>query len=320
MHVSNSALRAELGSCLEQLQDSLARLAAHIQLRARDAWVWQAPVDDANPFATPPPDLSPELTRETIARAIQAIKYEEGQPSHESRIAPGLVVVSEEGLGLADEVNRHKNTLAGVLRAMRGRTEVGIVDQRTGERGPRPLREVALEAFYFRRLHHYQAIRKIEVLRETPEYIGFIWATSRDVRQSSPEKLIRLGKTPNDYTLSTQDVEALATLPADEPLAIVRPGNATPSANIRWARQPGLAPIKRLRPAVLPLMMLGHRRPAKLRKLPGAPTPEHYRLTRDPETESKPFLESASVYRYLPHLREQKRLERAEHSSRDDAA
>jgi len=55
------------------------------------------------------------------------------------------------------------------------------------ERGPRPLREVALESFFFRRLHHWQATREVVVLREsatsigTPDYIGFSWATCRDV-------------------------------------------------------------------------------------------------------------------------------------------
>ena len=74
-------------------------------------------------------------------------------------------MVSEEGVALAEEVSRHKRALAAVLRAMQGRTEERVIDQLTGERGPWPLRKVALEAFYFRRLHHWQATRELVVLR-----------------------------------------------------------------------------------------------------------------------------------------------------------
>jgi len=166
---------------------------------------------------------------EAAARAFLSIQYAEGQGAHESRIAPGLVVVSGAGIALAEEVNYWKGRLAAVLKAMEGREEIGVVDRQTGARGRRPLREVALEAFYFRRLHYFQAVRKIIVLREdgkrereargseerereteraeraeraegaerrseeeigTPEYVSFSWASCRAVRRTSREALI----------------------------------------------------------------------------------------------------------------------------------
>src|SRR4029077_5285720 len=100
--------------------------------------------------------------------------------------------------------------------------EVGVIDQRTGERGPRPLREVALEAFYFRRLHHWQATRELVVLRQsaksigTPEYIGFSWATCRDVRRTYREKLIEELRErradADDSSRYDRDIEALSNL------------------------------------------------------------------------------------------------------------
>jgi hypothetical protein len=121
---------------------------------------------------SPPPELSRDHALELICESLKAIKYSDDQAAHESHIAPGLLVVSEEGLALADEVNRRKRALASILRAMQGRTEIGVIDQRTGERGPRPLREVALESFFFRRLHHWQATRELVVLRESTTSIG----------------------------------------------------------------------------------------------------------------------------------------------------
>src|SRR5580658_10914617 len=151
--LSNSALRADLGASLKSLQTALGLFTHQLQIEAREAWVWQKPRGAVNALTPPAPELSREHTLEVISEALTTIKYTDGQDPHESHIAPGILVVSEEGVALAEEVNRHKRALAAVLRAMQGRTEIGVINQRTGERGPRPLREVALESFYFRRLH-----------------------------------------------------------------------------------------------------------------------------------------------------------------------
>ena len=170
---TNSTLRATLGTHLKSLQSSLSLFTHHLQTEARAAWLWQKPRGAAVDALTPPPhELSRDHTLELICESLKAVKYTDDQAAHESHIAPGLLVVSEEGLALADEVNRHKRALATVLRAMQGRTEIGVIDHRTGERGPRPLREVALESFFFRRLHHWQATRELVVLRESATSIG----------------------------------------------------------------------------------------------------------------------------------------------------
>jgi hypothetical protein len=318
--LANSTLRASLGTSLTSLQDALSLFAHHLQRESRAAWLWQktrAPVDALTP---PPPDLSRDHTLELICESLQAIKYTDSQAAHESRIAPGLLVVSEEGLVLADEVNRHKRALASVLRAMQDRTEIGVINQRTGERGPRPLREVALESFFFRRLHHWQATRELVVLRETPntigtpDYIGFSWATCRDVRRTYREALIeQLQETraaAEDTSRYDRDIEILIDLEPKEPLALVRPGHTTPKANIAWPAGSAGKPTRQIKPAVLPLVMYGTHLPSRLRKLPPAPTPRHFRLARiDTEIEPTALLETLPVHRYLAHLRSSKRAE-----------
>lgn len=319
--LSNSALRAELGACLKGLKEALAAFTRHVQGEARDAWIWRKPPGRVDALTPPLPEISREHTLELIVEAVNDIKYTDGQDPHESRIAPGVLVLSEEGLQLAGEVNRHKRALAAVLRAMQGLVEEGVVDQRTGERGQRPLREVALEAFFFRRLHHWQATRELVVLREsdrsigTPEYIGFSWATCRDVRRTYRESLIqqlREGRASAENVAGyDRDLSILSQLDPQEPLAIVRPGHTTPKANIAWAAGPGgRKPVRQIKPAVLPLVMLGRGLPVRFRKLPAAPTPRHFRLARvDTEIEPGALLETVPVYRYLPHVRSVKRAE-----------
>ena len=320
--VSNSALRAELGIRLKGLQEALATFTHHLQTEARDAWIWRKPSGKVDALTPPAPEISREHTLELIAQALNDIKYTDGQDPHESRIAPGVLVLSEEGLDLAGEVNRQKRGLASVLRTMQGRTEEGVINQRTGERGERPLREVALEAFYFRRLHHWQATRELVVLRQgkrsigTPDYIGFSWATCRDVRRTQRELMIQQleeGRaTAEDVARYDRDLSLLKKLEPKEPLAIVRPGHTTPKANIAWPDGPDGKPVRQIKPAVLPLVMLGKRLPSRFRKLPSAPTPRHFRLARfDTEIETKPLLETIPVFRYLPHFRKVKRAEMA---------
>jgi DNA replication terminus site-binding protein Ter len=317
---TNPALRASLGTHLKDLQTALSLFTTHLQEEARAAWLWQKPRGSADALTPPAPELSREHTLELIGETLRAIKYTDDQAPHESHIAPGLVVVPEEGLALADEVNRHKRALATVLRSMQGRTEIGVINQRTGERGPRPLREVALESFFFRRLHHWQATRELVVLREsatsigTPDYIGFSWATCRDVRRTYRETLIEQLQesraAADDPSRYDRDMAALTDLEPKEPLAFVRPGHTTPKANIAWPAGIDGKPVRQIKPAVLPLVMLGTSLPPRLRKLPSAPTPRHFRLARvDTEIEPTPLLETLPVHRYLPHIRPTKRAE-----------
>jgi hypothetical protein len=317
MPTSNSALRAELGTTLRTLQSALSALADYLRAAPRAAWCWQSPrPSHANATRHPPADLSLEQTLANLAEGIQTIKYDDAQDPHESRIYPGIVALPHEGVALADEVNRLKALLAQVLKDMDGRTVTDAIDPSTGERGERPLREVALEAFYFRRLQHWQATRRLEILRETAhqtgtlDYVGFMWATSREVRRTSREALLKEAQD-DERRLSAEELEVLRKLPAGEPLALVRPGHTTPKANIRWVARDGAPPTTKVRLAVLPLIVPGEHLPERLRKLPPTPPPKRHRAARtDIEIESAPLLPTLQVYRYLPQQRAPRRRTR----------
>lgn len=315
---NHSALRAELGVALEGLQSTLAQFAAHIQVRARDAWVWQAPDGVPDPLAAPLPKLSREQTLEQIVRVICQLKYEDGQDPHSSIIAPGAVAVSGDGVRLARDVNHFKRRLAKVLLQMQGRKEWDT-DPKTQDRVLRPLREIALESFYFRRLHHFQATRDLVILHETqthyaPDYVGFTWASLRDIRRASREQLLEELREPDpegtEWPEVSRDIAILSQLPAGEALAIVRPPHRTPRVNVAFPSKTSGPPLRMSKVAVLPLIIEGTVLPSRFRKLPAAPLPPHYRLTRsDVEIEADPILKTLPVHRYFPEFRERKRQE-----------
>lgn len=316
MPASNAVLRVELGNCLKGLTGTLESFAAHIRRETRAIWLW-APSHDE-----PPRSALPALSRaealDAAARSLLTIKYDEGQDAHESRIAPGLIALPPAGIELADEVNYWKERLAKALQAMEGHKEESVVNQETGERAPRPLREVALEAFYFRRLHYYQAVRKVVVLREsgghigTPDYVSYSWGACRAVRRSSREALIedlsaRLTYGKGAPRLLERDLAVLERLPAREPLALVRKAPPTVKANVRWPAPPNTSPTRRLCSAVAPIVMLGEQLPEQFRPLPPEP-PSSERLARaDTELEPKPLLCTVPAFRYLRQHRTAKR-------------
>lgn len=320
VELSNTALRADLGNILKGLTGSLEEFGAHIRSDARAVWMWRPPGEDG------PRTALPGLTRgealDAARRAIAAIHYEDGQDAHESRIAPGLLVLSETGVRLAGQVNHWKERLAEVLKKMEGRQEIGVIDQRTGERGKRPLREVALEAFYFRRLHYFQAVRRIVVLQEsearvgTPEYLSYSWASCRAVRRASRELLIeeltrRLSAGKGAPRLIQRDLAMLKRLPAGEPLAVVREAPATVKANVAWPGRSGEPATRRVCSAVAPLVMLGTALPERFRPLPRRPAEPSVRQSRrDTELEPQALLCTMPAFRYLRRHRREKRAGR----------
>lgn len=313
MKFSNSALRADLGNRLQALQGALGLLSSHIQLRARDVWLWRAPEVHADALSPAPPELPRESALEAAAHTITQIKYEDGQDPHESLIAPGVLVLSDEGLELARQVNQCKRALAKVLRQIGDRKETDL-DPLTQQRVSRPLREVALEGFFFRRLNYFQATREFVILQPSPDSISFFWARLREIRRTSREhmleELAQSAERNPESSLIDQDMETLRALPQNEPLALVRGPQISPRANIVWASPDGVTRASKT--AVLPLLMPGTRKPTNFRALPPKPLPETYRLQRsDIQIQLDPILLTRPIYRYLPEHRAAKRADRS---------
>lgn len=321
MDSEHTELRIELGNSLKGLTGALGELAEHIRTDARAIWMWVPGGSDLPRVAIPA--LSRAKALEAAGRAFLTIKYDDDQDAHESRIAPGLIVLSPAGIRLVDDVNYWKDRLAKALKAMDGIQVDGVVDQDTGERGPRPLREVALERLYFRRLHYYQAVRKIVVLREsaehigTPDYVSYSWGICRAVRRTSREAVLeelsgRLAAGKGSPRLLERDIALLKRLPEGEPIAVVRKAPPTVKANVRWPSREGQPPLRRMCSAVAPLVMLGETLPSQFRALPAKPLPSPARLARsDTELEGKPFLCTLPAFRYLRQHRNAKRGESA---------
>jgi hypothetical protein len=153
-----------------------------------------------------------------------------------------------------------------------------------------------------------EVLRETEEITGTLEYVGFMWATSREVRRTSREALIERSNAADSPLLSAEDLQVLRRLPPNEPLAIVRPGHTTPKANIRWLPREAEKRTTRVRLAGLPLIVPGTQLPARLRKLPPSPADNLTRLPRsDIELEQTPLCRNLPVHRYLKTLRTTKR-------------
>jgi len=319
---SPTDLRVELGNGLKGLSAALEDFARHVRREARAVWMW-TPGSDVPVERVALPALERAEAIEAAARALLTIKYENDQDAHESRIAPGLLVLSAEGIALADDVNYWKDRLAQALKAMNGIEVEALINEETGERGPRPLREVALEGLYFRRLHYRQAIRRLTVLREsaehvgTPDYVSFSWSRCRTVRRTSREALIeeltaRLANEPRSSHLLKRDLRLLEQLPAQEPLAIVRNAPPTVRVNVRWPAREGRDATRASFSAVAPVVMLGERLPEKFHPLPSEPEPPGTRQARaDTKLEDTQLLVTVPAFRYLRQYRHPKRTESA---------
>ena len=319
---SHTELRLELGNSLKGLSAALEEFARHVRREARAVWMW-APGHGGPVERVVLPALERAEALEAAARALLTIKYENDQDAHESRIAPGLLVLSAEGITLADDVNYWKDRLARALKAMNGIEVEAIINEETGERGPRPLREVALEGLQFRRLHYRQATRMITVLRErpghtrTPDYVSFSWSSCKTVRRSSREALIeelsaRLAAGTGSPRLLERDLALLRQLPEREPIAISRKAPPTVRVNVRWPPREGSPPLRATFSAVAPVVMLGERLPEKFRPLPAEVASSAERPVRaDAELEDTQLLTTVPAFRYLRQYRKLKIAEPA---------
>lgn len=315
-------LRIELGNGLKGLSAALEEFARHVRREARAVWMW-TPRSDGPLERVALPALERAEALEAAARALLTIKYENDQDAHESRIAPGLLLLSAEGIALADDVNYWKDRLAQALKAMNGVEVEAVINEETGERGPRPLREVALEGLHFRRLHYRQAVRQLTVLREsaehigTPDYVSFSWSICKTVRRSSREALIedlsaRLTAGNGSPRLLERDLALLRQLPEREPIAIARKAPPTVRVNVRWRAREGSRPVRATFSAVAPVVMLGERLPEKFHPLPSEPEPPGTRQARaDTQLEDTQLLATVPAFRYLREYRKAKHAKTA---------
>ncbi|EQD44669.1 hypothetical protein B2A_09529, partial [mine drainage metagenome] len=201
---------------------------------------------------------------------------------------------------------------------MNGVEAEAVIDRETGERGSRPLREVALEALYARRLHYRQAIRKITVLREsaerigTPRQVGFSWSRCHTVRRTTREALIeelaqRLTNGIGSVGMLERDLKLLTDLPLHEPLAIKRKAPLTVRANVCWPAHDGQPPVRVSCSAVAPIVMIGEHLPEKFRALDPEPHRKDERGPRnDAELEDTQLLATVPAFRYLREYRKAK--------------
>lgn len=307
--LSDLELTTDLKRALDDLEKAIAALNAGLQDGQRyPIWVWTGHQPD--PPSAPTPFGA---VRETIG----AIRYLQHQGGRTSRICPALVGVSRNTLHAADALNIAKARLREAMKRMDGRLADITNADGTVVLGTEPLLKAALYNANYANLHRRQALRQLVVLHEPPTSVSFVWAQPRKSRQVTAGDLIaqierRIAAEGNPPSPNEKlDLEYLAKLPKDEPLAVTKRSHLHPRVNlvgrhsdqrtwriqrqavlpILYPSEPG-APLPRLRP--LPL-----EKPEHLdREQPSTHTASGRRARNDAEILPKRVLKTIDAHHY----------------------
>ena len=133
-----------------------------------------------------------DSARQTVLEAVLAVTYRRNQKGPECFRWPGLVAAQPNTLLRLKLLNQAKDSLAAALRKVSGmqhhRTRRKLVLEAPDRLAlSLELRRV-LGRFGSSRLHVTQATRRIVVLDEMPQYVGFFWAASpKHIKSLAPD-------------------------------------------------------------------------------------------------------------------------------------
>ena len=263
---SNQALQIDLKIAIDALDAALAALAEALRTEAGfPSWGWRAE--------------DPERARAQAIQMILATEYHDDQAPNQSRYYPALIGTRPKTLELAHALNDAKHQVAEAFKAMRGQRIV--IDGETRE-----LTRHALARMGRARFHFHMATRHLVICDERPSRVGFTWTVkSSRIEHTNREALIKRlirwmeegPAQPNDPGI-LHDIEQLQGLASGTPLAFKRDPIPHPRANIAW-RQPDGTIVRKLRPAVLPILYLAQA---------GEQLPPFRPLANAPHEQSKP--------------------------------
>lgn len=224
--------------------------------------------------------------------------YQEDQDGRETRIYPGLIALNREQITLAAEVNLAKDQFRKVVHAMKEEDSVRWREiQGQLARRYQGLND-AMSREGLSRLHLKQVFRHMPLVVKRPDRVGFSWYTSgrsiqRITKQEAWERLTQLNTESAHIRIQ---MERLATLPDNEPLARVQRQAPVLRANLVFADG-----RRKSMNVSLPLLFpsQGVNELPDFSVPPETPPNERQRLVRsDNKLEDEPWLPSIRVHRY----------------------
>jgi len=239
------------------------------------------------------------------AMAIYAqIEFTEGQDSTKSATLPGIMAVDSEVLDIIGQINTTKDAIRKFCSALEGQYVIKEELDDPELIPPSYGKQMPYATYLFHRIgrariHRVQLYRRITVLEQRPERLGFTWARTRRVKTRSRDEVInmldRLGTSASEG-----DKAKIIGVP-DERFAMVSDTQLNARANLVFKDEDGnerrqqktlAMPMVYRQETDLPLPPCG--------KLSPDPVPNRYRLPRmRNKIEEQPFTKEIPVYRYL---------------------
>ncbi|RMD71659.1 MAG: hypothetical protein D6819_01030, partial [Gammaproteobacteria bacterium] len=234
--MEKSAARVALVKAIQHLEQALDATLASMRMDWElPAWVWQQ---------------EGERARESAIQAISQIEYEDGQMPNAALFCPGLLGASRETLALAKALNEAKDHLKKAFQSMQ---PFKVKVEEGGRTITLPLATYTLQSIGRARLHRIQAFRKLVIMEERPDRLGFTWAHTRTIvridADEARRKLLRLG---SDAAIEAQ-LEKLELLSPGEKLAVVLPTATHARVNVAWRK--GGQVVRRQVKSALPILI-----------------------------------------------------------------
>ena len=286
------ALRISLLTSFEVLLTQLDTFCAAVrQDGVLPAWVSRTEVELAE-------NLDMRIKAIQLYRALW---YEDSQDGRETLTCPGIVGASLDTLATAHACNTAKDEFKAAVLALKalGRTETNGAMADLHRRWETVA--VAMRRMGAARLNLKQAYRHIPLLERRPLKIGFTWSKQgRVIQRTSVATARRLLEQRVKTPQIRWELQRLAEIGGDEPLARVRGVCPHLRANIVFAELERVGVSRRLMQTPLPILV-------PLRR--GERLPEFVAVTLDPPVnprlrradvriEDESFLPSVRVHRY----------------------
>jgi len=235
----------------------------------------------------------------------QSLWYEDSQDGRETLTCPGIIGASPETMVAARQCNDAKDAFKAAVLALKTlpKPEVNALMLDLHKRHETVA--AAMKRMGAARLHLKQAYRRIPLLEQRPEKIGFTWSKQgRTIQRTRVPEARRLLQQRRETPQVQLELQRLASLPENEVLARVRRVCPHLRANLVFAG-PGGQVNRRLMQTPLPILIplqAGERLPEFV---PIAPEPVgNLRLQRsDVRIEEDVFLPSIRAYRYRERYR-----------------
>jgi hypothetical protein len=271
----SSPLRMEFLSMLQLAQQARAALVDALQSRHRAAWVWhlspslaELPWFKENQRWNTTASLAPDQHVGLACAAIASENHEVDKLLDNKRGVlqlPGIVMVNQEELNLAQAMNHFRGRLKAAYTAL-GDQRGFFTDNQSGQADESTLRGQAKASARATRWHPMQGTRQLVTWPRTPDQLGFFWSQDDLVYRVDAQHILvllhQLRRSEGQDTDVEDDIAHMLVLQRSRPNAVYarrRPVNAKMRVSIGEASTSvgGRKTKWTLRHAALPMMILG---------------------------------------------------------------